>query len=361
VLYIEPRAYLKPTLRRWRQGQLGRSDLCRPRLTTVQENLYVYRPPALLPISGRPPLSNVLDATDRWMVRRVMKRLGLRSPLVWLSRPSMISRVGQFDALLTIYHVVDEYTAYAGEDEASREIIRRQERSLTRLVDLIVVVSENLLNAKRPLNPHTYLVPNGVDYPAYARVMDSDEPPPADIAGLPRPRIGYSGLIAARLDLALLRSIAVAHPEWSLVLVGAVDARHAAPELATLQRMPNVHFLGVKDIAQVPRYVRAFDVCLIPYAVNERAQHASPLKLYDYLAAGKPIVTTAFAAAEPFRDVVSIVDSREAFVRGIEQALSETNGHLAAQRRRIAAENTWEQRAEQLSAIVQSCLAAHHH
>jgi glycosyltransferase involved in cell wall biosynthesis len=148
-----------------------------------------------------------------------------------------------------------------------------------------------------------------------------------------------------------------AHPEWSLPLVGAIDDRYCAGELDELRHMPNVHFLGRKDIDQVPYYIKAFDVCLIPYRVDERAQHASPLKLYDYLAAGKPVVTTDYAAAHPFKDVIRIVDSSGAFIGAVEDCLLE-DGRLIAERRRIAADNTWEKRTEQLSCIIESQLAA---
>jgi len=354
VLYVEPRAYLRPTLRRWQRGEIKWAELRRSRLAQVRENLYVYCPSPLTPISGRSPLQEVLDLADRWMLWRTMHSLGWRAPVVWLSRPTMFNRMGQFNAALTIYHVVDEYTAYGDGNLASRELIREQEQRLLQRVDLVIVVSENLLRSKRPLNQHTYLVPNGVDYSRYAKVMDSDAPPPADIVHLPRPVIGYSGLIAARLDMALLREIALSRPEWSLVLIGAVDDRYCAAEWLTLRQMPNVHCLGIKEVDLVPRYIKAFDVCLVPYTLSERADNASPLKLYDYLAAGKPIVTTAFAAADAFREVVRIADSNEAFIRHIEAALSEKDDDLPAKRRRIAADNTWERRVEQLSDIIQS-------
>jgi glycosyltransferase involved in cell wall biosynthesis len=221
----------------------------------------------------------------------------------------------------------------------------------------VIVVSENLLQSKQAFNRHTYLVPNGVDYQAYVQALESDELLPADIARLPRPLLGYSGLIADRLDLDLLRYVAAAHPEWSLALVGTVDDRRCGAELSALGRMANVHFLGRKEIGQVPHYVKAFDVCLIPYTVNERAENASPLKLYDYLAAGKPIVTTDFPAARQFSDVVHIADSREEFARYVAEALSERDSSLPLKRRRVAASHTWEDRVSQVSDLIRACLA----
>jgi len=154
----------------------------------------------------------------------------------------------------------------------------------------------------------------------------------------------------------LLKHVATAHPEWSLVLMGATDDRHCADELRALGQMTNVYFLGRKEIEQVPYYVKAFDVCLIPYKVNERAENASPLKLYDYMALGKPIVTTDFPAAKAFSDVVYIANSEKEFTHYVGVALSEQGGSLFLKRRRVAAKHTWEDRVEQLSELIQAHL-----
>ena len=361
VLYVEPKVYLQKVRRQLRAGSLRCQDLGQEfrqgRVTQVRDNLYVYHSPTYVPISGRFPLDQVTWSLWNGLLKRTMRNLGLSEPIVWLSRPGMVNLVGGFNEKLVIYHVVDEYLSYLKDDDV--EARRRQqvlERQMLKRVDLVIVVSENLLRAKRPFNKHTYLVPNGVDYRAYAQAVDSEEPPPPDIAQLPKPVIGYSGLIAARLDLALLEHIATIHPEWSLALVGAIDENHCAAELARLRLIDNVHFLGRKEIDQVPHYVQAFDVCLIPYRVNEHSENVSPLKLYDYMAAGKSIVTTDFPAADRFRDVVRIADSGEEFTRHIEEAVSENDPDLFSKRRRIAAQNTWEKRVGRLSRIIQSHL-----
>jgi len=358
VLYVEPRAYLRPTFRRWRQGKLRWTELCEPRLTKVQENLHVYHPPVFMPISGQPPLREILEFTDRWMLRRAMKQLGLQSPLIWLSRPSMIGRVGQFNEKMVIYHVVDEYAAYGGVRRDSRDIIQEQERQLLQLADLVIVVSQPLLEAKKPYNPNTHLVPNAVNYEAFAEILNKRSARPSDIAAVPRPVIGYSGLISRRLDLALLIQLAEAHPEWSLVFVGAT-ATPGDSLLKRLKALPNVYFLGPKPVTSVPRYVSAFDVALIPYRLTEETRHASPLKLYDYLACGKPVVTVDIPAARPYAHLIKIVSEPSQFVVAIERALIEPQDDLIAERQAIAAENSWTQRVAQISHLIRLTLEAH--
>jgi glycosyltransferase involved in cell wall biosynthesis len=358
VLYVEPRAYLRAAVRRWRQGETGWNDLREPRLTKVQENLHVYHPPVFIPISGRSPLREVLEFTDRWMLRRAMKRLELQSPLVWLSRPSMVGRVGQFDEKMVIYHVVDEYSAYGDKSGALRGLIREQERRLLQLADLVIVVSQPLLEAKKPYNPNTHLVPNGVDYEAFVEIMSNQQVPPSDIAAVPRPVIGYSGLVTRRLDLASLAQLAEAHPEWSLAFVGAEATALGDPLLERLKALPNVYFLGPKPVTDVPRYVSAFDVALIPYRLTEETRHASPLKLYDYLACGKPIVTADIPAVGPYAHLVQVVSEPSQFAAAIERSLAEPKDDRIAQRQAVAAENTWTQRAAQISRLICSTRAS---
>jgi glycosyltransferase involved in cell wall biosynthesis len=356
VLYVEPKTWFRDARQQWRAGTLGWQALKQSRVTRAADNLYIYHSPVFVPISGRFPLDRITWFLWAGLVKLTMRRLGFDEPIIWLSRPVMANLVDFLNGKLVIYHVVDEYLSYVRDNV---EDLRRQQawdRQMLERADLVIVVSESLFQRKQPYNSHTYVVPNGVDYQAYTQALESHEPLPPDIAGLPKPVIGYSGLIAARLDLDLLQYVATSHPEWSVTLVGATDDRHCGAELAALRQIDNVHFLGRKEINQVPHYVKAFDVCLIPYQVDERAQNASPLKLYDYMAAGKPIVTTNFSVANQFKEVVRIADTQAEFSRYIEESLAEGGQDLFLKRRRIAAENTWDKRVEQLSDIMQSYL-----
>ena len=362
VLYIEPYNYLKGMRHQWREGTLGwqdlEQDLKQRRVTKAADNLYIYRNPLFIPISGRYPLDRITWSLWTGLLRSTMQRLGFAEPILWLSRPNMVNLIGRFNEKLTIYHVVDEYLSYTHVQHniEARQEQQALEQQMLEKTDLVIVVSEKLLQAKRPSNPHTYLVPNGVDYQAYTQALDSQEPLPPDIAQLPKPIIGYSGLVGARLDLDLLHHLATLHPEWSIALVGAINDRHCAAGLNKLRQKKNIHFLGRKEIHQVPYYVKGFDVCLVPYTLNERAQNSSPLKLYDYMATGKPIVTTNFAAAGQFEDVIRIANSKKEFTRCIEEILSGENNGLCSKRRRIAAQNTWEDRITQQSVLIQSHL-----
>jgi glycosyltransferase involved in cell wall biosynthesis len=265
----------------------------------------------------------------------------------------MIRFIGSLGEKLAVYHVVDEYTAYGNLDPNRKEKFKIFERKMLSRADLVIVVSDKLYETKSAYNKHTYKVPNGVDYESYDRALFSEEPQPADIAQVPRPIVGYSGLISGRMDLGLLEFAAIKHPEWSLVLIGAINDRKCNSWIDRLRQLKNIHFLGLKGIKQVPHYIKAFDVCLLPYLINEETENLSALKLYDYMAAGKPIVSTDFPAAREFLRVVYIADSKEAFTRSIEEALLETDNGFFNERRHIAFLNRWDRRVKQLSQLIE--------
>ena len=172
------------------------------------------------------------------------------------------------------------------------------------------------------------------------------------------PILGYSGHTSNRLDLPLLHALAVARPAWQFVFAGSVSDVGCVDELAALRALPNVHFHGLLPVEQVPQFTARCDVGLIPYRVNDETRAISSLKLYEFLAAGKPVVSARVPAAEEHADVVFIADSSvEAWITAIEAGLASGGDSAAtAARQRVAAANTWEERVERISALVQGLL-----
>jgi glycosyltransferase involved in cell wall biosynthesis len=146
--------------------------------------------------------------------------------------------------------------------------------------------------------------------------------------------------------------------QWSFALVGPVTIQTAEGQqaLEALRALPHVHFLGPKSVAEVPSYVAACAVCLLPYQINEWTKHIDSLKLYEYLACGKRVVATDVPAARRFSEIVSIATNAGEFISSMNSALSEDSPALQARRRQLAAQNTWEQRVTVLSAAVDSAL-----
>jgi len=358
VMYIEPWAYLHPTLRRLRSGQMRLSDLQGPRLRQISANLYVYRPPSCAPRADRFPVNVATQGIYMASLQRVLTRLGFRKPILWLFQPDMELFVGHFDEKLVIYHIVDEYAGYSGVSEAWRPVTRRLEQQLARRADVVFVTSPTLLESKRTLNERVLLVPNAVDYEAFTDVLAKDAAPPADLAGVSRPIAGYVGAINDKVDLSLLARVASRGEGWSWVLVGpiVVTDDEGQRALQTLRALPNVHLLGRKDVQEVPRYIAACDVGVLPYRVNEWTRNIDSLKIYEYLACGKAIVATDVPAARRFSEFVRIAKDETEFLQGLNAAQEEHSPEWQARRQKTAAQNTWEQRVELLSTAIEERL-----
>jgi glycosyltransferase involved in cell wall biosynthesis len=264
----------------------------------------------------------------------------------------MVDLIGCFNEKIVIYHIVDEYLAYSNIDKDKRTSLEKYENKMLKNADLVIVVSENLYRNKKKYNKNTYKVKNATDFKAYSRETKNDHAFSHDIKNLPRPIIGYSGLISERLDLDLIQHLAQTHPEWSITLVGQIDNRNCAKKINLLKKFKNIYFLGRKKIVQIPSYVKAFDLGIIPYEINEQSKNISPLKLYDYLAAGIPIVISDLPAAHEFKEVIYIADNKEKFTVAIENALASDNETLFIKRRNFASENTWDERVIQISNLI---------
>ena len=358
VLFVEKRSSFRSTLDRFRRGNLGLSDLRRSSLRQISENLFVFRYPIWAPVSRRFPLSQLTRIVRRLSLGNALQRLQMSQPIVWFYFPNMVDLVNEIpSACLLLYHVVDEYASYHGHTPASRRRVEELEKKMMAQVDAVIVVSEKLYEAKRPFNANTYLVPNGVNYQAYADAL-ADPHLPDDLQMIKPPRLGYSGLIGDKLNLDMLKELAQENPEWSLVFLGLVNASKTAETWQALQAMPNVHYLGPVVWSQVPHYVKGFDVGLMPYVQDRHSEAISPLKLYDYLAAGLPIASMDIPAAREFSPYIHLADSPRNFAQAVRAALADTTPECRRARRKVAAQHTWEARVEQLSDLIQALLAA---
>jgi glycosyltransferase involved in cell wall biosynthesis len=334
-------AFRRRKWRRWRQG-----------MQQVEPNLYIASLPLLLP--GRyyaTSINRFNQQLTRLFAQRFVDQLGLAHPLLWLYNPFQGALIGQFHERLSVYHCIDEWTA--GTHGRKWTIIRTLENELLRKVDVVFANSPPLYAAKRAENAHTHRIPSGVDLEHFARATQTDEPIPAALAHIPPPRIGYSGHVNDRLDYAVLEALARARPDWSLVLIGDTHPwTPDAPPLRTLRAHANVHFLGKQPYAEMPAFLRGLDVCLMPYIDDDRGHYRSPLKLYEYLAAGKPVVSTPHPEVAEFADAVRQTREPHQFVRAVEAALAAQSADQARQRMELARPHSWDARVDEMEAIL---------
>ncbi len=354
VVYVEPRPYLDEVIGSVRRRELAWADLAAGGLTPEAENLWIYRAPRVAPLGGPPPIRALTHALRRRHLRRALASIGATRPVVWLSTPTQFDARDDLPARLRVYHIVDEYLAYHDLTAKQQVAWAGKERTLIDWADLVIVVSQELMASKSAGQSKFRLLPNAVDDAAYCADVT---PNTSVLAGLPRPILGYVGLISVRLDLALLDALAAAHPEWTLVLMGTVYRSDCGELLDRLAARPNVRLLPPVAAHQVPDYVRAFDIGLAPYRVTRETIHASPLKIYEYLAAGLPVVAADVPGARQFADVLTIATTLAEWEGAIAAGLADNTPEMVAARRNAIAAHTWDARVETLSGYLIEALA----
>jgi len=246
---------------------------------------------------------------------------------------------------LSVYYCIDDYSALPDVNEAA---VKAMDEEMTRKADLVFIAAQTLLDAKRQLNPATRVSPHGVDLDHFARARDGSARPPVDIGRLPRPVIGFFGLIEQWIDLKLVDYLAGQRPGWSFVMLGRV----AVPESDVPQR-PNIHFLGVRPYSELPDYGSQFDVAIIPYRLTRQVINANPIKLREYLAMGKPIVSVSTPEIDKYSDVVRIAHSDQEFLAHLDGCVEAGSSPAEIARRveRVSQEG-WDARLTAVMAVV---------
>lgn len=282
----------------------------------VEPNLFVMNP-LTIPAYGNAVIKAFNARSLRWQIRRMMRKLGFKNPINYTFLPSAALLAKQLGEDYLIYHCVDEYAAFS---DISSAPILELERELLQKSDLVVVSAEKLLEDKQHENPNTHLIRHGTDWQHFRTALDNALVLPAGVADLPRPIIGFHGLLADWVDFELIKKIAEHFAHGSVVLVGKVAA-DAQGKASVLRNLANVHLIGRKPYADLPAYCKAFDVALNPFEINELTLAANPLKVREYLAAGLPVVSTDIPEVRILDDCLVGVDHDD-FIKKIEAALA---------------------------------------
>jgi glycosyltransferase involved in cell wall biosynthesis len=303
----------------------------------VEKNLFVLNP-LVIPAWGRASIRNLNARFLGWQVRRAMKLLRFDSPVNWVFNPAAGILAGRLGEREIIYYCVDEYTAFSGVNTSA---LLEIEAELLRKANLVIVSAEKLQQTKQSPSGPTLLVRHGVDYTHFRTALDPSTPIPQELAGLPKPIIGYFGLIADDwVDIPLLVHVARSFPQGTLVLVGK-----STMDVSALAREPNVKLTGRMPYASLPGFCKGFDVALIPFPISPVTLHANPLKAREYLAAGLPVVSTAIPEVEVLGEC-RIGRTPEEFVAEIRAALASPGPDVERSAR--MATSSWEARLDSI-------------
>ncbi|MFO7890234.1 MAG: glycosyltransferase [bacterium] len=327
----------------------------RKRLIEVSKSLFCYAPifPAdyvpphqksRMPGFARKVYHNIWLYIQTLVIKCLLKKMKAQKLVLYLWQPHFVEQISRFHEDLVVYHIADDYHYDSKKDHPVSE----QERQIIEKSDIVFIHSKTLLEKKGHINKNTFYMPNGVDFELYRSIIENTSSLPDDILHISRPFIGYAGWIKKHLDLKLLLEIARARRDWSIVFVGPIRWNHKEihEDIKLLQKEENVFFLGCKEIHELPVYIDAMDVCLMPYRVTPYTKYIYPLKLHEYLACGKPVVATPLPNILDFSSVLNFAQGTEDWIRAISEGLKETDPVNQERRKNVASENSWSSRVQ---------------
>jgi glycosyltransferase involved in cell wall biosynthesis len=354
VLYVEQQMHWIGWLAALR-SQFGRAIRWLEGPRPVEPGLWVLTLPLVVPFFQMNAAINGFN--NLWLapvLRRAAGRLGLRRPILWTYTPHSAGFVGALDESFAVYECVDEFSAARG--LVHGPTVAGMERALLHKVGGVIVTAPALLESKRPHARRIELIPNGVDAAHFARASRPETVVARAVQALARPVIGYLGGIQYWIDFDLIAHAARAHPEWSFAMVGNIEPMARVDKVRGLA---NVHFLGRQPYAALPEFVAGFDVCVNPYVLDGVAENVDPLKLYDYVASGKPVVSVDIPAARRFAGLIRLAHTPDEFTRSIEAALGDPGDPAA--RKQAALQHDWEARFDHVQATLEGWLAPDPH
>jgi len=238
------------------------------------------------------------------------------------------------------YDCHDDFAAWYGRTPAFGKVLLEYERYLARRANTVTATADRLLARLEAFGANVTKVPNGVDVALFSRAWRTKVPVPHDIVSVPAPKLGFAGSTAGYVDTALLYTVARARPWWSFVMVGPLESI-----AAKLRDLPNVHFVGPKPFRALPDYLAHFDVCIVPANARKASLSVNPGKVYQYLASGRPVVTTDLPELRTFGDAIYRASYPEEFIHQCERAIVHPEDGRQT-RLNLADESSWEKRAE---------------
>lgn len=343
ILFIEPPRDVSNHLRRGSIEPLRQSATSHPE---GYPNITLFRPLKFWP--------NSLHSGRRWnerhtrrQIKRHMQELSIASPLLWINSHDAAHLAGHLGERAVVYDITDDWTQFGSTRE--KQSTQIQDNRLCRRADLTIVCSQSLYDTRKDRCRAILHLPNGVQLEHYQDLSQHAPTAPR----YPGPVFGYTGTLhPERVDTSLLEALAQKYPTGSVVLVGPNHFDDATRRRLT--KLKNVHCTEAVPYSEIPRYMAAFDVCIVPHLETPFTQSLNPLKLWEYLAGGKPVAATNVAGFRDYSQLCHIGSGREGFL-GACRAAWEERGNLerAAQRRAAAAGHSWDARLDTLLAALE--------
>lgn len=344
VLFVESLGLRRPGLSSRDLSRIVRRVVNGLKPPRAADGLYVLSP-LVIPLHRYGFVRAVNRRLLPFLVRRAVRRLGMNTPILWAYVPQAEVLVESLRPSQVVYHCVDDMAAQKGIDGPS---FRAAEARFAASADLVFASSAPLAERLAEVSDHVVAMTNVADTERFAGALEDGPVDPA-IAALPRPRVVFTGaIVRTKLDFELLVALAQARPDWSIALVGPIGPGDPSTDVSALRREPNLHLLGKRRYDELPDVLRGADAALIPYDINELTASIFPMKVYEYLAAGLPVVTTPLPSLAGVEGIVTAADA-DATVAALEGLLEADGPEPRAARSRLAESHSWENRLDEIA------------
>ena len=343
VLFSEPPHHIRSVFHNFHYADLFTK---KNGLNKIKTNLFSYQAPRWLPYLYKfPGIDAILKKLRSINLRSAFSKIGIKPDIIYIWHPSFAQEINEFDSCMIVYHCYDEFSSF-NENNLSSFDLSLDEKYLLSRAHIVFAVSEKTKQRRLPFNSNIHVVSNGVDYQLFSKAQDESTHVPEDIKSIRGPIIGLVTTLTSLLDIGLLSSIFKIRPNWSFVFIGLlkIDKKNETEELQNFLKLPNVHVIGQRNQKDIPGYLKGCDVCTIPWIQNELSLSGSPLKLYEYLAAGKPVVSTPLEHLKFLANVIQFASTPSDWITAIEAAL--VDDACVDLRQSIAREHTWEKKTE---------------
>ncbi|MEK7846764.1 MAG: glycosyltransferase, partial [Nitrospinota bacterium] len=321
ILYVRPldiRFYIRDR-KKWRKEN---------RYFKANQNLTIFFP-IVFPFAERLKIISFINKI--LMIARIRIKiwsLGFKNYILWFYTPKSAYLMGRLNEKLIVYDIMDEHSKFNGAPQDIKEV----EKKLIEKSNIVFTGTKKLWETKRRFNPNSFFSPCGVDYPHFAKAQPPSPPPHykggmegvdlpnedgrSELTDIPSPIVGYIGAVDDRLDYNLIRTMAEIHPEWSIVFIGSL----IGVRRTDLQEKKNIFYLGSRKYQDLPSYIKHFNVCIMPFVKNPLTDKINPTKALEYMAAGKPIVSTPIPdMIEFYSHIIKIGHNADSFIRLVER------------------------------------------
>ncbi len=344
VLYVNSIVMQKPSLRKNIGGGKSFTHKLIRKAKSILRGLresgvgfWVYSP-STLPVHHLPWARPINEMILRCQIHYVARKLVLGNPIIWIACPAACDTAIKIKKSLLVYQRTDRYEEYPNVDY---DIIRKYDLKLKTSSDLTVFVNRTLFDEEAGQCKKAIYLDHGVDYEMFS-MAEQDQHKPEDIGGIPKPIIGFFGAIDEHTsDIAFVEKTVDLLPQMSFVFIGSISA-----DITGLQKRKNVWLLGQKPYEQIPHYGKCFDVAIMPWRQNRWIEVCNPIKFKEYLALGKPIVSTPFPELQKYRNVVYQAKTPEEFAKYIKKAMAEDGPDYVAARRKKVEASTWNSKGQ---------------